>query len=263
MKFLDYCNATWEEFKEAISEPNSLILIPVGCFEEHGPHLPINTDNLIAQKICCVVAEKTNVILGPDLTFGLARSTQGFPGTIEFKFETLQGLVFDIAYSFTSQGVKKTVFFTWHGGETHRIAIREACISVLETIRKERGLGQSLFKDEFASLPEIYILSGVRLFDGEITNEIMKILDTEPHHAAELETSLMLYLFPELVKKEKMKDLREERNFPEDQIILRGDTWLKTGVMGDASKATVEKGEKIFNIFVEKLIEKINKIKEK
>lgn len=263
MTFIEYGNATWDEFKEVISKHKSLMLIPVGCLEEHGPHLPITTDNLIAKELARMIAEKTNVILGPDIIFGIARSTQGFPGTIEFSIETFQSLIFDIAYSFASQGVKKTVFFTWHGGETHRIALREACIKVLETIRKEKGLPQSLSKEQFGSLPELYIISGVRLFDGEITKKIMAILDSEPYHAAELETSLMLYLYPGLVKKEKIQDLNETRDFPEDQVIVRGDTWLKTGVMGDVRKSTAEKGEQIYKIFLETLISKINKIKEK
>ena len=257
MKFLEYLNATWEEFRDEIKEKNSLILIPIGCLEEHGPHLPINTDGIIAEKMCEIVAKKNNVILGPPVIYGVCRTTQGVPGTIEIRIETLRALIFDIVYSFSSQGIKNIVLFSWHGGTTHATILREACIDVLEKIREEYNLPKSMNIEQFESLPHIYLLSGIRLLDGKLEDEIFAILDTEPHHAAELETSLMLHLVPEIVKKEKIKNLKEFPNFPENRIFVRGNPWLEKGLMGDASTSSAEKGQKIFDIFENALSKRV------
>jgi creatinine amidohydrolase len=246
MPYLDHLNATWKEFEEKVNEEDSIVLIPFGCVEEHGPHLPINTDGIIAEKMCL---------------FGVSRTTQGFPGTLEFRIETLKALVYDIVYSYGSQGLETLVLFTWHGGTTHATILREACIDVLETIRKEKRLPLRLTKEQFSQLPHIYLLSGVRLFDGELEKKILSILETEPYHAAELETSLMLYLCPEKVKKEKLPDLKEFPAFPEEQIFARGNPWLDQGLMGDASKASKEKGKKIYDIFIQTLQQRIESYK--
>lgn len=257
MRYLNYLESTWEEFGEVIKENNSLILIPVGCLEEHGPHLPINCDCVIGEKICEIVAVNNQVILGPPIRYGVSRTTQGFPGTMEIRIETLKALVYDIVNSFASQGVKNIVLFTWHGGVTHATMLREACIDVIEKFREEANLPKTMDIDQFESLPHIYLHSGVRLFDGQLEEEILPILETKPHHAAELETSMMLYCAPHLVKVEKIKDLKESPEFPEGRIFARGNPWLIKGLMGDASKSTSEKGQKIFDIFVRALSERI------
>ncbi|TFG20451.1 MAG: creatininase family protein [Promethearchaeota archaeon] len=257
MKYLNYLNATWEEFDKAVKESHSLILIPVGCLEEHGPHLPLSTDCIIGEKICEQVAQETDIIVGPPIRFGVSRTTQGFPGTLEIRIDTLRALTYDIVYSFASQDVKTIVLFTWHGGVTHSSLLREASIDVLEKIREERNLPKNLSKDQLDSLPHIYLLSGVRMFDGKLEEEILSILETKPYHAAELETSLMLYIAPDLVKSEKLRDLREDPEFPEGRIFMRGNPWLQKGLMGDASKSNAEKGKKIFTIFVTVLSERI------
>jgi len=258
MKYLDYGKSTWEEFNEAIIEKSSLILIPIGCLEEHGPHLPLNTDGIIAKKICQFVAKLNNIILGPTILFGTSRTTQGFPGTIEIQINTLRALTYDIVYSFASQGAKNIVLFTWHGGVSHSTTLREACIDVLEKIREEKNLPKAMDLNQFESLPHIYLLSGVRLFDGKIEKDITAILDTEPYHAAELETSIMLYLQPKLVKRDKLENLKEFPTFPEERVFARGNPWLIKGLMGNASTSTSEKGKKIFEIFINTLSERIN-----
>jgi len=257
MKFLNYLESTWEEFRDEARENNSLILIPVGCIEEHGPHLPLNCDCVIGEKICETVAKENNIILGPPIRYGVSRTTQGFPGTLEIRIDTLRALTYDLVYSFASQEIKTIILFTWHGGTTHSSVLREALIEVQEKIREEKDLPKVMSLEQFDSLPHIYLHSGVRMFDGNLEDEILALLETEPYHAAELETSLMLHIAPELVKKELLRNLKEFPKFPEARIFMRGNPWLKKGLMGDASKSNKEKGEKIFNIFVRALSEKI------
>jgi creatinine amidohydrolase len=257
MKYLNYLKATWEEFRDIVKEKNSLILIPVGCVEEHGPHLPVSSDCIIAEKICETVAKENKIILGPPIKYGVSRTTQGVPGTLEIRIDTLRALTYDLVYTFASQGVRNIVLFTWHGGVTHSSILREACIDVLEKIREEKRLPKAMTIDQFDSLPHIYQHSGIRLFDGNLEEEILSLLETEPYHAAELETSVMLYIAPELVKSDILKDLKEFPKIPEGRVFMRGNLWLNKGLMGDASKSTVEKGKEIFKIFVNALTMRI------
>ncbi|MHA1149643.1 MAG: creatininase family protein [Promethearchaeota archaeon] len=257
MKYINYIYATWEDFDKATKEENSLLLIPVGCLEEHGPHLPLSTDCIIGERICEEVAKDIDIILGPPIRFGVSRTTQGFPGTLEIRIDTLRLLTYDLVYSFASQGIKTIVLFTWHGGVTHSSVLREACIEVLEKIREERGLPKIMSKKQLDSLPRIFLLSGVRMFDRKLEEEILSILESKPYHAAELETSLMLFICPELVKSELIKELREYPSFPEGRIFMRGNPWLEKGIMGDASKSTKDKGKKIYEIFLAALKERI------
>ncbi|MHA1253948.1 MAG: creatininase family protein [Candidatus Helarchaeota archaeon] len=97
----------------------------------------------------------------------------------------------------------------------------------------------------------IYVISSHDISD----NRIFKLLKTVPIHSGELETSLMLYLAENLVKKDKM--VREEPKFPEFELLITGRPWMNSGVMGDPLKATKEKGEKIINIAIEVLAKKI------
>ncbi len=261
MKYLEYLNATWEEFRAAINEKNALMLIPIGCLEEHGPHLPLNCDGIIAERICQTVAKLNDVILGPTILFGVCRTTQGFPGTIEVRIDTLRALIYDVVYSFASQGLRNIVLFSWHGGTTHATILREACIDVIEKLREENIFPKAMNMEQYESLPHIYLLSGVRLLDGKLEDKILSIVETPIHHACELETSLMLYLDSKTVKTSKLKDLKEFPNVPDNRIYARGNIWLKQGLMGDASKSTAEKGKKIFDIFLEALTERIKEYK--
>ncbi|MHA1337327.1 MAG: creatininase family protein [Promethearchaeota archaeon] len=262
MTYLNYLNATWEDFKKEIDSGKSIILIPVGCIEEHGPHLPLNTDCLIAEKLCETVVKECEIILGPPIRFGVSRSTQGFPGTLEIRIDTLRSLTFDIIYSFASQGVKAIILFTWHGGSSHYIILREAAREVLDTLRKEKSISKPISKEQYDNLSHIYLFSAIRFFEenNNLKQEVLNILETTPYHAAELETSLMLYLSPKLVKIEKIKDLKEFPKFSESRIYLDGRLWMNTGIVGDASKATREKGEQIFNLFKSELSKQIKQI---
>ncbi|HEC93693.1 MAG TPA: hypothetical protein ENI51_12060, partial [Candidatus Atribacteria bacterium] len=111
-------------------------------------------------------------------------------------------------------------------------------------------------------LSHIYLFSAIRFFEenNNLKQEVLNILDTTPYHAAELDTSLMLYLSPKLVIIEKIKDLKEFPKFSESRIYLDGRLWMNTGIVGDASKATREKGEQIFNLFKSELSKQIKQI---
>ncbi len=223
---------TWTEVEEALKNKNSVI-VPFGSVEEHGPHLPTSTDSDLCYAIVKKGTEGTDFLVAPIVNYGLCRSTREFPGTVSLRFETLMQLVKDILFELVNQGFKKIVLFSFHAGSTHLTALKEAAF---DFTLKNKNI-------------KVFLVSSIDLA-GE---ELLKVLETIPQHACELETSLMLFLRPETVEMEKA--FEEYPSGPRFLVTPSGREWMKTGVMGDPRKASSEKGKKIFNLMTQRLRE--------
>ncbi|MHA1793920.1 MAG: creatininase family protein [Promethearchaeota archaeon] len=242
-----YEEMTWTEIKDFILDPSSepIILIPIGCLEEHGPHLPINTDGQLALDFARALIEikKLKIMIGPVVDFGVSVLTQGFPGTLKIHFNTLKSLLSDIFRSCISWGFTEIIAWTWHGGSSHAIAIREACLEVLE------------------DFPEINFFSirAYNLFNkGLLKEKVERILESYSEHAGELETSLMQYLHPDAVRTGKL--VKEYPRRPDFKIINKGYDLMTHGIIGDATRASLEKGKELFNVILDELSGIINEI---
>jgi len=231
-------NMSWNEIEEYIKE-KPIIVIPTGVYEEHGYHLPVSTDNVIGLEIAKKVGERLQIIVAPLIPFGVSRKTREFPGSIMLQFETHKRLIEDVLSEFVENGFRKLILFSFHGSDNQLMALKEAAYTI---------------KKRFAAIPELklFIISSLDITDARI----LKQIKTVPIHACELETSLMLYLAEDLVKMEKA--VEEYPKFPEYELILTGKPWMKSGVMGDPRKATKEKGEAVFNLYVENSAHKIS-----
>jgi creatinine amidohydrolase len=108
-------NMTWEEAKEAF-ETERLGIIPTGSIEQHGPHLPLGTDFLIADRLAKRVAEKTDAIVTPTIPVGFAAYHQDFEGTLSVASEHLAAYYMDVANSLIRYGVTHLLFINGHGG---------------------------------------------------------------------------------------------------------------------------------------------------
>lgn len=237
---MDYKTSTWKDVEEFIKrkKEKASIIIPIGCLEEHGPHLPISTDTMLAVDFASAISKEDglDLIVGPEIDFGVSVLTQGFPGTVKIRFETLKALVADLASSCARWGCKKIILWTWHGGSSHQICLREAS---LEIISKHPDVA-------------IYILRGVKLFDDEgFKAKIDAILESKSEHAGELETSLMMHLHPGLVKADFL--FKEYPEYPKLRVISEGFPYMKYGIIGDATLASAAKGKKIYELILEEL----------
>ncbi|MEM4675099.1 MAG: creatininase family protein [Nitrososphaerota archaeon] len=229
---------TWKEVEEAVKRAAGVI-VPFGATEEHGLHLPISTDNIITYELVCRAAEKTGFLVAPIVNYGVCRATRGFPGTIALRFETLKQLVLDIISDLAASGFKKIVLFSFHASNAHLTAIKEAALDFSLNSRDAK----------------VYFVSSAEL----ASEEMSKMLETPPYHACEAETSLMLHLKPELVRVDKIEDERPQT--PPFLVVPTWKPWMKTGVIGEPTHATREKGEKMFNALIKKLIEVLEIIK--
>ncbi|MHA1270191.1 MAG: creatininase family protein [Candidatus Helarchaeota archaeon] len=233
-------NLTWQEIEEYLKS-NKVILVPTGVYEEHGFHLPVSTDNVIGYYIAKKIGENLNLLVAPLIPFGVSRKTREFPGSVMIQFETFKHLIEDILKVYIENGFKKIIIFSFHGSSNHLMALNEAAYTVKKYFNSDNNL-------------HIYIISSHDLEDPRI----LKLLKTIPIHAGELETSLMLYLAENLVKTDKL--IKENPKFPDYELLLTGKAWMKTGVMGDPTKADKDKGKSIIEIAIEILSRKISKI---
>jgi creatinine amidohydrolase len=168
---------TWVEVKEYL-QTSDMVIVPLGSTEQHGPHLPLGTDFFEAFEISKKISAKTGVVVAPVVMVGYSSYHSGFTGTLSLTPETMEAVLFECVEYLIKYGFRKIMFFNYHGGNNivqdmviHRIN-RET-----EAIAFAIGVGSSLHADD----PD------EDFFDW---------------HAGLSETSLMLYLKPELVRTE-------------------------------------------------------------
>jgi len=218
---------TSEEFEYALQQTDKVI-IPVGSIEAHGPHLPLATDLYTIYELCKHAVKEIKVLLAPPLCYGLCRSTHGLPGTISIKGETLKQLILDILSEFYQFGLKKFIVLSGHAGGTHLCYLVDACEEFVREHKEAKCFVASicdLLKEAFLEL---------------------KITPSDSH-AGEWETSLMLYLKPCLVKGEGFEDYPK---FPRHWIVSNKKDYWNSGIWGNPTLASTEKGQLLVQRFI-------------
>lgn len=217
---------------------NTVIIQPLGAIEQHGYHLPLVVDAAISQgvlgKALSLLPSEIPAFALPTLYYGKSNEHDGFPGTISISSQTLSSLLMEVGESIYKAGFRKWIMFNSHGGQPQ----------ILEIVAREL---HQLYPD-FAIFP----FFSWRV--ATVTNELLTPKEREwGIHAGDAETSLMLALLPEWVKMELA--VREYPPVFSDLLSLEGKfpfAWLtreisKSGVIGDATAASREKGEKILS----------------
>lgn len=229
---------TWTEIQAMSDKDNIVIVQPVGAIEQHGPHLPIIVDAAIAMGVLGRALEKLAPSIPayalPCLYYGKSNEHWHFPGTITLTAQTLISVLMEMGESLYRSGFRKLVLLNAHGGQPQ----------IMEIVA--RDLHQKY--DDFSVFP---------LFAWRVPH-IAKELFTSKEleygiHAGDAETSILLSLLPDCVKMEKaVKEYPQ--GLPEDSLLsMEGKlpfAWLtreltQSGVMGDATVATQEKGDRL------------------
>src|ERR1700758_1997087 len=94
---------------------NSLAVLPIGSFEQHGPYLPLSTDTLIACALTAAISEHHNVFRLPPITFSCSHEHSAYPGTLSMSATTLAAVVADIVHSLVQQGATGVIIVNAHG----------------------------------------------------------------------------------------------------------------------------------------------------
>jgi len=242
---------THEEVGEAVGE-GAVAVVPVGSFEQHGRHLPLITDSRIvthiAHEAAKIATERTRVVVSPTLWLRSSHHHMEFPGTLSLDRELFVKVAKDVGRCLAHHGFRRILFLNGHGGNSSPLKV------AVDQLRDELGEG--------------VLVALVTYWELNLEEEVRKLRDSGPggiSHAGELETSCMLYLEPELVRRE-----RQHRFVPRWRTRNFGLGWYvpspaylgfhvrdfsKTGEVGDPTVATAEKGRKFLEVAARRVAE--------
>ncbi|MFN3346620.1 MAG: creatininase family protein [Candidatus Bipolaricaulaceae bacterium] len=231
---MELSRMSWPQAREALRTA-PVALLPVGSTEQHGMHLPLGTDWLTAQEIARRASARGPWLVLPTIPVGVSEHHRQFWGTLWVPAEVLRDYVLGVARALASHGLRKLVIVNGHGGNT--AALEEAA-------RRLRQEG---------------IYTFVYVWWRAIAEVIAQLIEGSGSHAGELETAVVLALAPELVHPEKYGETAA-KSAPEwgkkvEGVEVGFDTldFSQSGSIGDPSRATVEKGERILQAAAERL----------
>ena len=250
-----YGELTWPEIKAAAAR-NPVVVVPIATLEDHGPHLPVDTDLRLCNAVCeeAVSRAADRALLVPAINHGYSPHHMDFPGAITIGAHTLIDYGVDVCRSLAHHGFKKLLIVNGHGSNTPFIDII-ARLTVVET-------------SVLAAAINYWAAPGVRDV-AESLRESEKIGGM--NHACEFETSLYLALCPDLVDMSKARrelSHRPSKNYWTDLIggdgpLVMMEHWSalsESGVMGDPTKATAEKGRTLLDAAANGIVEIIDEM---
>ncbi len=228
---------SWAQI-QSLDRKKTVIVMPIASIEQHGLHLPVGTDYLLMQSITDQLRdfhiEGYEGVVLPTLQFGLNTEHRAFAGTIALKEQSIADILAQQADAFTGIGFSNYIVLNSHGGNTGLID------SFIRSYRAATGCRMTTI-DYYRGKP---FAGQDALFDNPVGLDV---------HAGEFETSLMLHLYPGLVDMQRDKSELAECNVPARQLPFGWFTHevSKSGVIGDATYATEEKGRAYFKIIMQ------------
>jgi len=240
-----YQHYTWVEMKEVVKR-NPVVVIPVGSVEDHGPHLPLDTDNFLISSICEEAAKRASgdILLMPLIPYGFETHHMDFPGTIDIHMEHMLHYTLDVCKSVARHGFDRILLADGHGSN----------MPILDLVAR-----RTIIDTEALCAP--FLWPSLALGDIKAVRESGR---GGMSHACELETSVYLYLDGERVHMYKaVKEMEQpDSEFIWSDLLAPGpvrmmDIWTRfsrTGVNGDPTVATREKGKIIFEAVVENFV---------
>ena len=240
---------TSERMPEAIAKAEGVCLLPMGCLERHGPHLPLGTDQIVVDEVARRAAEREPAVVFPGYYFGQIAEARHCSGAFSLPHDLLLRLLCAVLDEIARNGFSKIIIVSGHGGNSSLIGF------ALGSLRQERH-------DYCAySVPPAY------RFTEEERKKFDQMRKTDGRHAGETETSSVLYLRPELVHLEDIKDPDAWR--PQGRQDALGGVgspfgWYAqypTHYAGDARPARPELGEFLIGVQVRHLAEAIRAVK--
>jgi creatinine amidohydrolase len=251
-----YERLTWPEVRRAVAE-DRVCLVPVATLEDHGPHLPLDTDLRLTWEICrrAAGAAPEEIVLLPAVPHGYSPHHMDFPGTITIGWDTFTRDLVDIGTSLARHGFRRLLYLNGHGSNQN----------LVETAARLVGVEH----------PEVLAAAAFHSSSAGTLRTIAELRDSGPGgmaHACELETSMYLAIDPGAVDMAKAVD---ERGYPAGEhasmdwadgplkLMPWWSSFSRTGVQGDATKATAEKGRALLDAAVAECVAYVRELREK
>jgi len=246
----------WEELssreiKGCVAKSKDVCILPIGVLEKHGDHLPLGTDMYVVNAVAKKAAEQSFAVVFPYYFFGQIAEARHVKGTLSATHRLIMDALLEMCDEIHRNGFKKILILSGHGGNEYFLPF---------------------FVQEFPALKRPYAV--YTRFAHNMSDEQQKAIITQSgesemgDHAGFSETSLIMYLRPELVHLEKAK-ISESKNLDrlkdlQNLGIVTGFDWYSKyphHFAGDPSRATAEHGKFIFDILVTNTVNAINAIK--
>jgi creatinine amidohydrolase len=248
-----YEKLTWPDIEEAVAM-GKIPIVPCGAVEQHGPHLPLDVDMLLATSVALGAGEKSpeQILVLPSVSYGYTGHVMDFPGTINIHYTHFIEHVLDIAKSLAYHGFKKILLLNGHGSNMPNLDLAARRCNVETDAQCAFGAWWSLLTVDPTFLP--------RWRQSEFPGGCA--------HACELETAVYMHLAPDDVRMDRIKNGKISFNEEKSKyrwVDLFGagpvqcTSWTasysESGVLGDAELATAAKGKVAFDEAVNRLCE--------
>lgn len=187
-KHVPLAEMTSAQARAELGRGRSTVVVPFGAVEQHGPHLPLDTDAVLVDRLGPLLAERRDALCAPTMRMGCSQHHLAFAGTLSLRPETLHMIVHDLVDSFARHGVRRVVLLATHGGN-------ERPLQEAGAASQRDGVG--------VVVPSLRVAVGALL---AIARARGVSAGEAGGHAGELETSLVLALAPDLVNRAAMTE---------------------------------------------------------
>lgn len=230
---------TWQQ-AERILTPEAVIVIPLGAeAKEHGPHLRLDNDARLAAYFRDRVLAVSNVVIAPTVNYHFYPAFVEYPGSTQLRFETARDLIVDVVRSLAAYGPKR--FYVLNTG--------------VSTVRPLTAAAEVLKHDGL-----IFTFTNVRQVGAAAEATVRQ--QARGTHADEIETSMMLYMYPDRVDMSKaVKDDASQGTGGLSRVPGTAKTYSPSGVWGDATLATREKGRIVVEAMVAEILQEIESLR--
>ena len=250
---LRYERLTWPEVRRAAGE-DRVALVPVATLEDHGPHLPVDTDLRIVSEICERAAARAadRVVLLPAIPHGYDPHHMDFPGAITIGWDTFVRYCTDVGRSLAHHGFRRMLFLNGHGSNQNLVETAARLVMV--------------DRPEVLAAAAFYLASPAAF---EVIGRVRSSTRGGMAHACELETSIYLAIDPAAVAMELAVD---ERSYPEGEhawldwadgplkLMPWWSSFSRSGVQGDATLGTAAKGEALLEAAVTECVAYVDEL---
>jgi creatinine amidohydrolase len=221
---------------------DAVVVLPIASMEQHGPHLPVGVDTILCEGVCKAAAERVQdapIVVAPTLWCGMAEHHMAFGGTFTFDIPTYRAVLLALLTSLKRHGFRRVAIVNGHGGNI------AALTAFLPDFARETGL--NIVATTYFELAQ----AAMQPFMQDQTSVL---------HACEVETSLMMVLAPETVRHERLPEAFGMIDV-DPRALMRPLTaryrpfkdMTATGVIGDARRASPEKGHAFLDACAETL----------
>lgn len=240
---------SWVEFERRLKEEGAIVLVPVGAVEQHGPHMPLGTDAILAGEMSRRAAERVGGIVAPTLSYGYKsqpRTGGGdhFPGSTGLDGASLSRVLSDVLSELGRTGAKRLAVIDGH--YENQFFLTEGCEQAIRRLRSHGVDDVHILKMRYPEVVKPETLEYIEQFYPQGYPGL------ELEHGGILETSMMLYLFPHLVDMDKVPTDPPAQFPPYDLYPHRARDWVPpSGVLTPATKSSAEIGKILVDEFVD------------